>query len=1383
MSNPAKILVIDDEATIRQSFADYLEDLGYLALTAANGRIGLKMLAHEQPDLVLTDLRMPEVDGMEVIRHGSQLAPDTPIIVISGTGRIDEAIQALRLGAWDYILKPDEDLSMLEHRVKEALEKTRLIRENRMYQENLERMVRERTTELEATNVALRKSEASLKVAQQVARLGNWTWDFKEERVYWSAEMYNIYGFKKGTVPDIEKVRRRIVPADRPIFDNALQSMEKGDVYESIEYRIKTTKGQLRYLVARANAVFDDSGAMTGLVGTLQDITQQKENENNLNEAQRIAKTGHWIWNPQNGDLFWSDELFRIFGEARTFKPSYDSFIASLHPDDKALVVQAINDALADIKPYTVDVRIISKSGETKNTLIQGEVTFGKSKKPVLMRGTVSDITERKKAEQMIKDSEERLKILFESAPAAYYLHDLKGNIIDGNKAAEALMGYQREELIGKHFAKLNLISLKELPRAAKNLAKNALGQSTVPEEFNLTRKDGSTVPVEIRAHPVKMKGKTVVLGIARDITERKQAEKSVQQRNSELEFLNRIGQTLVSTLDLERMLVDVMEDIRQLLDVFGCSVWLLDTATTDELVCLQATASHNEVMLGWKLAPEQGLVSWAVHHDQSILAADTRTDPRHYPEIDRRIGVEMRSIISVPLRVKQEIIGGLNVVDTAVNRFSPADLSLVESLAATMAIATENARLFDREQHQRQAAEQALRETRLLFRISSILVQTSDMQAAIEQVLGEYLRALNLNQGGISLFDPEEQWGKLYALYRDGHPQPTELPIKIVSRVYQKLIESKQPVAIVDAWNDPLLADNRELTALHQIKSILFVPLLVQGQVVGVLGADSTDKPRRFSNREIKLGQTVADQVAGAVDRIRLDEEQRRLTAVLEQATATIVITDLAGNIVYANPYFEISSGYSVVEALGQNPNIVESGQHGPSFYQELWDTISSGDTWHGTFINKRKDGTLYHEEASVFPIKSATGEIINYAAVKRDITERVRTEEQLRQSQRLEAVGRLAGGVAHDFNNLLTVITGHIEFLLMLHPDANDPLRRDIFPIKRAAERAAALTHQLLAFSRRQVLQPQRLNLNKLVVDLEKMLGRLIREDIELITRLTPQLEPIYADPGQIEQVITNLVVNARDAMPDGGTLTIETAGVYLETPAALHNDDFEAGPHIRLTVSDTGLGIDTATWERIFEPFFTTKPEDQGTGLGLATVHGIITQSKGCLEVESKLGQGTSFKVYLPQATSQIPVAKQEQSSEKIEPGAEIILLVEDEDGVRNVIYKALSGYGYTVLVAANGEEARRISDEHQGPIHLLLTDVVMPGGVGGAELAQTLSARRPEMNIAFMSGYAEETALQQSKIDVGHFLQKPFSPVDLVITVQAALASDLPSTREG
>jgi CheY-like chemotaxis protein len=370
------------------------------------------------------------------------------------------------------------------------------------------------------------------------------------------------------------------------------------------------------------------------------------------------------------------------------------------------------------------------------------------------------------------------------------------------------------------------------------------------------------------------------------------------------------------------------------------------------------------------------------------------------------------------------------------------------------------------------------------------------------------------------------------------------------------------------------------------------------------------------------------------------------------------------------------------------------------------------------------------------------------------------------------MEAVGYLAGGVAHDFNNLLTIISGYSEILLPGLPP-EDPRREMVAQIQQAGERAAALTRQLLAFSRRTVLEPKILDLNELVRENEKMLRRLIGEDVQLATQLDPALTPVRVDPGQIGQVIMNLAVNARDAMPTGGKLTIETGNAALDEAFAAMAPEARPGRHVLLAVTDTGVGMTPEVRARIFEPFFTTKGPGRGTGLGLATVYGIVKQSGGFLTVHSEPGHGTAFKIYLPAVTGAAPTGKSSQGTRLLARGNETILLVEDEDVVRTMIRVVLQDAGYVVLEASRGDVALRLAEEHVGPVHLLLTDVVMPQ-MGGRQLVERLAPLRPGLKVLYLSGYTDDAVVRHGVLQAEvAFLQKPFTMAALTNKVRQVL----------
>ncbi len=508
-------------------------------------------------------------------------------------------------------------------------------------------------------------------------------------------------------------------------------------------------------------------------------------------------------------------------------------------------------------------------------------------------------------------------------------------------------------------------------------------------------------------------------------------------------------------------------------------------------------------------------------------------------------------------------------------------------------------------------------------------------------------------------------------------------------------------------------------------------------------------------------------------VERKRAESDVARMGAAVEQGDLAVVITELDGTIVYVNPAFERNTGYSRDEAVGKNPRILKSWKHPPEFYKEMWETIGRGEIWTGVFTNRRKDGTLYDERAVISPVRDAGGRIVNYAAVKRDVTRDLQTERHLILSQRVEAIGQLAGGVAHDFNNLLTVITGYSEILLGRMGEA-DPLRRYVREINRLADRAALLTQQLLAFSRRQILSPRVVSLNGIVAEMDQMLRRLIGEDIDFAASFAQSLWAVKADPTQIEQVVMNLVVNARDAMPGGGRLTIETRNAKVDEDFAREHPPMQAGSFALLTVSDTGMGMDEATRARIFEPFFTTKELGKGTGLGLATVYGIVKQSGGFIWVDSRPGKGSCFDVYFPRAEGEAGVAEgQGDKPAEALRGTETVLLVEDEEEVRETVNEMLSLRGYTVLRAARGVEAVEISDRYDGPIDLLLTDVVMPG-MNGRELADRIAASRPRAAVLYMSGYTDTAIARRGVLEAGTvFIQKPFTSEALARKVREAL----------
>jgi PAS domain S-box-containing protein len=520
---------------------------------------------------------------------------------------------------------------------------------------------------------------------------------------------------------------------------------------------------------------------------------------------------------------------------------------------------------------------------------------------------------------------------------------------------------------------------------------------------------------------------------------------------------------------------------------------------------------------------------------------------------------------------------------------------------------------------------------------------------------------------------------------------------------------------------------------------------------------------------------------VSRALDLRRAREQEVRSQALLRQSEERYrtllegvhdVVFALApdGVIAALSPAFETMTGWMPQRWLGAPFEQLVHPDDIPLVFELIARVIRGESRPTNRFRIRTSKGDHRLVEVAATP-ELREGQVVGILGVARDVTERLNLEQQLRQAQKMEAVGRLAGGVAHDFNNILTAITGYADLLLEDLP-AGDTRRPDVDEIRKAAERAAGLTRQLLAFSRQQVMQVQALDLNALVVESERMLGRLLGEDIQVATALAPDLGAVKADPGQLEQVIMNLAVNARDAMPEGGKLTFETANVELDE--LYSREHFPAGPgsYVMLAVSDTGVGMSEDTQAHLFEPFFTTKEKGKGTGLGLATVYGIVKQTGGFIWVYTELGLGSTFKIYLPRA-DESPQPRWAAPSVGPADGTETVLVAEDEAAVRAVARQALARHGYTVLEAPTAEAALDVASRHSGTIHLLLTDVVMPG-MGGRDLARRLTALRPDIRTIYMSGYTEDAITRHGVLEPGLvYVQKPFGPEALARRVREVL----------
>ena len=663
------------------------------------------------------------------------------------------------------------------------------------------------------------------------------------------------------------------------------------------------------------------------------------------------------------------------------------------------------------------------------------------------------------------------------------------------------------------------------------------------------------------------------------------------------------------------------------------------------------------------------------------------------------------------------------------------------------------------------------------LYRIAERTSSAEDLQqfyAAMHNIVGELMNARNFY---IALYDPVTQL--LSFPYFVDEEDPTPAPKKLGRGLTEYVLRTGEPLLATPRVFDELMRRGEvELIGAPSLDWI-GVPLKIANNTFGVLVVQSYTDNVRFGERDRDILTFVSQQLASAIEHKSNEEALRRsesrYRSLVQSAVYGLYRSSVEGKFLDVNPALIGMLAYdSAEEVLALDPK--KDVFLNPEEQSRLMKEFRRNGRLDNIEVQwRRKDGSPITVRLSGRAV-TGTGEPEEVLEIiAEDVTERRVLEDQFRQAQKMEAVGRLAGGVAHDFNNLLMVIGGYTEVLLeQLEPAS--AMYQKALAVQQAADRATTLTRQLLAFSRKQLLELKVVDVNAIVSDMERLLRPLIGENIELTTKLAAGLGRTRADAGQLEQVIMNLVVNAKDAMPDGGKITIQTANVTLDGALRREHTFIHPGPYVVISVTDTGLGMDKETQSRIFEPFFTTKEKGKGTGLGLSTVYGIVKQSGGYVFAQSEVGQGTTFRLYLPQVEDAADISGPAKTASAETSGSETVLLVEDEESVRQLVRETLESRGYTVMEAENGEVGLKIADAHNGPIHMMITDVVMPG-MSGRELAKRLMQVRPETKVLYLSGYTEDAIVHQGVLETGTaFLQKPFTLQTLSRKVREVLRGD-------
>ncbi len=1139
-----------------------------------------------------------------------------------------------------------------------------------------------------------------------------------------------------------------------------------------------------------------------------------RRSEASLANAQRIAHIGNFDWDIQHKQIFWSDEVYRILNLPKgTIEGSPELVYKYIHPDDINLTRAVTAAALSKAAPYEMEIRVVRPGGEERTVHLIGELKFDKSGEPLRLTATVQDITERKTSEaEMLL-----MKRAFDSITEGVLICDAKkpdNPTIYTNAAFENLTGYAFEEIEGRN---CRILQGAETNRRTVDKIREALKKSKpFHGEILNYRKNGTSFWNALSISPVfnNSGNLTHFVGVQQDVSERKRIETALEEASRRERSMIENALDVICSVNANGEFVFVSPAC---LKIWGYSAEEMTGRRYTEFVAREDAAKTNEeglnVMSGQatinfenryrhkngSLVEMRWSALWSEQEQLMFCVAHDITESRRAEEKLRQSETNLAAAQRITHLGSWEVqLSDLRRINNNKVVWSDEVYRIFgyqpEQIEVSINRYFDSIHPDDRKYSRRAFVELITGKKDLNIEFRVILPNGGER---ILHGLAEVVYDRQTNE-------PQKIIGTVQDIT---DRKIAEEALKQSERDYRTVFEQAHDAIIIFAPEGEIVLDvNRRACEIYGFSRPEFIGMSIE--TISKIPSNGKDKVKetleageylnfetvqfRKDGSEMSLeinASTITYQGRQAIITINRDVSERKHAeeSLRKAETRYRSLVELSPAVVYlAQPYHPYSPIYV-------SPNVNMFGYEAEEWMSrdDMWlniiykedrarvlrlteNAMSQGLDTELEYRILGRNGEIFwvHDKGSF--ITDESGEKIGWQGVILDITKTQALEEQLRQSQKLESVGRLAGGIAHDFNNMLTAINGYSE-LTLRRLENDDPLRRNIEEIKKAGERSADLTRQLLAFSRRQVLQPVVLNLNEIISDTTKMLQRLIGEGIQITTVLNPKVGRVKVDPGQFSQIVLNLAVNARDAMPQGGKLIIETVNIFLSPDYAEQHVAVLPGAYVMLAVSDTGTGMSAETKEHIFEPFFTTKDVGQGTGLGLATVYGIVKQSGGIIEVASEQGAGTTFKIYLPRVAEEASGTDIKDIPVKMPKGTETILLVEDEEMVRNLSRTILEECGYIVIEAMNGVEALEVCEKGDCEFHLLMTDVVMPK-MGGRELADLLKEKLPDLQILFTSGYTDDAVVRNGVIEPGtNFIQKPFTPDLLAKKIRELLDS--------